>query len=86
MALEPLLAPPKAPPEEEELGFACEEPAFACEELALGDVLGRLALAEGAGREAEAVPVDGRAPALLAEGEARLAVLGWVEGRLPPEL
>ena len=86
MALEPPLAPPKAPPEEEALGLACEEPAFACEELALGDVLGRLALAEVAGREAEAAPVDGRAPVLPVEGEARFAALGCVEGRLPPEL
>jgi hypothetical protein len=85
LALEPLLEPPKAPPEEEALGFACEDPAFACEALALGDAVGRLALAEGAGREAESLPVDGRTPALPVEGEARFAALGCVDGPAPPE-
>ena len=79
-ALEPPLAPPNALPEEEErlaegLAFACEEPGFACEELALDDGLGRLA----------EEPVDGRAPALPEEGEARFAVLACGEGPLPPE-
>ena len=61
----------------EEPGFGCEELGFACEELALGDVLGRLA---------EEVPVEGRAPAPPVEAEARLPVLGCVEGWLLAEL
>ena len=69
-ALEPLLAPPNAPPEEEErLG---EGLAFACEELALGDVLGRLADEAVLGDRLALVPVDGRAPTLPVEAEVAL--------------
>jgi hypothetical protein len=88
-ALEPLLAPPKALPEDEER--LAEELGFACEELALGDVGGRLADEVPPDGRAPALavgppaPVEGRAPALPVEDAARFAVLGCVEGRVPPE-
>lgn len=66
LALAPLLAPPKALPGEE----ARLAEGAALDGDALGDGPGRLALVEGAGREAEPAPVDGRAPAPPVEGPA----------------
>ena len=66
----PLLAPLNALPDEE--AGRPEGVALDCE--ALGDGLGRLAPAEGAGREGEGVPVEGRAAAV------------GVVGLVPPEL
>ena len=74
LALAPLLAPLNALPDEE---------ARLAEGLALGDALGRLGLAEGAGREGEGVPVEGRAPAVAVEGRAPVLP---VKGPVPPEL
>ena len=58
----PLLAPPKALPDEADR--LAEGLALDCE--ALGDGLGRLALGDAVGLLAEGVPVVGRAPAALA--------------------
>jgi len=70
-----LLAPLKALPD--------EEPRLADDGDTLGDGLGRLALAEGAGRDCEGAPLEGRAPALPVEGRAPAVAL---EGPVPPEL
>jgi len=74
-----LLAPLNALPDEE--ARLPEGVVLDCE--ALGDGLGRLALAEGAGRDCEGAPVEGRAPALPVEGRAPAVA---VEGPVPPEL
>jgi hypothetical protein len=75
-ALEPLLTPLNALPDEE--GRLTEGLDLGCE--ALGDGLGRLTLGDAVGRLADGVPVAGRAPTLPVEG--RVPVVP-VEGRAP---
>ena len=76
LALEPLLAPLNALPDEEPR--LAEGLALACE--GLGDGRERPALGAAVGRLAEGVPVEGRAAAVPVEGRAAAVPL---EGRAP---
>jgi len=60
-----------------------EEGRLALDCDALGDGEGREAEAEPVEGRAPAVPVEGRAPAPPVEAEPRFAVLACVEGRAP---